>query len=234
MTAWLPWQVFTAFLVNNTTYNARGQTLTASYANGVTSSLTDAVMAGLAATVPGRVHLVGHSLGGSIALEIAKRVPAKIASLALFAPAGLGTGINRAFTDAFTQLRDAASAETILRKLVVRHRLINQHMISRVLAHLQKSQRRETLGLIAVHLRSIEGPVADAVAAVVRSAIPTMTIWGALDQINPPDRRRLNALGGEQHFLTEAGHLPQIEDYNTCNGLLQTFLEKHSQHTVAT
>lgn len=154
--------------------------------------------------------------------------------LALFAPAGLGTGINRAFTDAFTQLRDAASAETILRKLVVRHRLINQHMISRVLAHLQKSQRRETLGLIAVHLRSIEGPVADAVAAVVRSAIPTMTIWGALDQINPPDRRRLNALGGEQHFLTEAGHLPQIEDYNTCNGLLQTFLEKHSQHTVAT
>ena len=44
-----------------------------------------------------KAHLVGHSLGGAVALRIALEHPARIASLSLICPAGLGKEIDLAF-----------------------------------------------------------------------------------------------------------------------------------------
>lgn len=47
--------------------------------------------AGIEALVPGPVHLVGHSYGAAVALQIARRDPARVRSLALYEPTLWGT-----------------------------------------------------------------------------------------------------------------------------------------------
>lgn len=44
-------------------------------------------------------HLIGHSLGGAIAIDLAHRRPDLVASLFLISPAGLGQAIDPGFLD---------------------------------------------------------------------------------------------------------------------------------------
>lgn len=70
-----------------------------------------AMIAALAAVLPGPFHLVGHSFGGAVALEAALTIGSRIASLALYEPAS--------FHLLRTHGRDAAWAE--ISALAARH-----------------------------------------------------------------------------------------------------------------
>ena len=48
-----------------------------------------------------RAHLVGHSLGGAIAMEVARQAKARVKSLTLICSAGLGPDINMEYIDGF-------------------------------------------------------------------------------------------------------------------------------------
>ena len=51
-----------------------------------------------------RVHLIGHSLGGGIALNFALNHTNSVSSLTLFAPMGLGNSINEKFIESFAKV----------------------------------------------------------------------------------------------------------------------------------
>ena len=53
-----------------------------------------AILADLASRQLGKVHLVGHSMGGAIATLMALADPGRVASLTLLAPGGCGPEIN--------------------------------------------------------------------------------------------------------------------------------------------
>ena len=75
--------------------------------DGSVSLLVDAVLGVLDAVGVERAHLVGHSLGGAVAVAAAARHPERVHSLILIAPAGFGPEINagylRGFADAQTR-----------------------------------------------------------------------------------------------------------------------------------
>jgi pyruvate dehydrogenase E2 component (dihydrolipoamide acetyltransferase) len=75
--------------------------------DGSIGVLADAAVAVLDAIGAERAHLVGHSLGGAVALAVAAADPRRIASLTLIAPLGFGPEINvgylRGFADARTR-----------------------------------------------------------------------------------------------------------------------------------
>lgn len=163
-----------------------------------------------------RVHMVGHSLGGAIAIALAHHRPERVASLTLIAPAGLGTGIDGDFLHQFPTLTQAEDAEALLRLLVARPRLINRFMVARVLAHLEKPLARESLAALARLLETLDPPKAP--------AVPRLVLWGAEDRINPFDPNRVAAFGGEHHVLPDAGHMPHVETPKPVNALIADFL----------
>src|SRR5439155_19152091 len=102
---------------------------------GDSETLVDAVEGTLAALGISRAHLVGHSMGGAVAAVLALRRPDLVASLTLFAPAGLGPEINGSFIDGFVRVARRREAVEILGLLVRDSALVSRTMVEDVLRY---------------------------------------------------------------------------------------------------
>ncbi|MCP4380057.1 MAG: alpha/beta fold hydrolase [Hyphomicrobiales bacterium] len=191
---------------------------------GNVAFLTDLIAAFLSERKTGPVHIVGHSLGGGIAIDLAHRKPDCVASLFLIAPAGLGTGIDPAFLSAVTDMANLDQASAVLARLVTRRRLISPQMTARVLEQISEPGTREGLRKIARGLASIQTDLADALAAVGQSDFPVHVLWGDRDGVNPPGVNRDRLLGGRFERIADAGHLPHIENPGAVNRAIREFL----------
>lgn len=174
-----------------------------------------------------RSHLVGHSLGGGLALLLAANHSERVTSLTVIAPAGLGTGVDRAFLAAYPELRDADEALALLRRLVATPVLINKMTVQRVLTQFNRKGARVALRLIASQLVGNEPGLAVAAEAVAARATPRFVVWGERDTVNPPDNHRIQAFGGNTLLVPNAAHLPHIENPKLVNEALVAFLKQH-------
>lgn len=192
--------------------------------DGSPAALAGLIAATLAQHGIARAHLVGHSLGGGIALLLAAHGPVRVDSLSLLAPAGLGTGIDRDFLAAFPEIDDIETALAMMRRLVVRPQLINKMTAERVLAQLRRDGARQAMRRIGGGLVNGEVAIRAASEDVATQDVPRMVVWGDSDAINPPDAQFLERFGGAVHRVAATGHLPHIEAAKTVNQLLVTFL----------
>ena len=103
--------------------------------SGDAETFCSAVSDALAALGIERFHLVGHSMGGAIALVLAGQMPRRIASLTLLAPAGLGPEINGAFIDGFVKVQRRREAQELLAALVHDPSLISRAMVEETLRY---------------------------------------------------------------------------------------------------
>ncbi len=203
--------------------------------DGMPVTLADRVAAAIDALGIGRAHIVGHSLGGGIALLLAQRRPDLVASLVLIAPAGLGAAIDHDFLQAYPRLDDTAAATLLLHRLVARPQLIGRQVVQRALDQLARPGVRAGLERVAAGLIAGQADIERAAAAVGASALPRMVIWGEADRINlPPSPDGLARFGGEQHQIAATGHLPHIESAKLVNGLLAAFLARAPRNPAAT
>ena len=76
--------------------------------------LADVVAQLIAARGHDSVHIVGHSLGGAVAIALADRHPDLVASLFLISPAGLGGGLDLDFLSAITEMERLDQATAML------------------------------------------------------------------------------------------------------------------------
>lgn len=170
----------------------------------------------LAPVVAGRLAapfaVIGHSLGGTVAAELASARPELVSRLVLIAPAGLGEPVDRAFLEAFPALDSEQSARRLLEMLVTRPRLISPQMVRHVLRFLGEPGRREALETIA-----------GKIPADFRFCVPhpdVTVVWGASDRIIAPSSSRLHLLGLSAHVLEGAGHMPHVELARRTNTLI--------------
>ena len=190
-------------------------------AESFAAAITDAV----AALGIERFHLVGHSMGGAIALVLAGTMPDRVASLTLLAPAGLGPEINGAFIDGFVKVTRRREAQELLAALVHDPSLISRAMVEETLRYKRLDGVPAALDAIArawfpgESRRSICGPPSPRSRCRYRSSGDATT--GSSRSPMP------KSLAGTMpvHILDAVGHIPQMEKAGEVNRLIARFIE---------
>ena len=160
--------------------------------------------------LPG-AHLVGHSLGGALALALADVRPKRIASLSLLAPAGLGPEIDGRILSGIARAGRKNSLAPWLRELVHDGSLISADYVAAAMRARQDAALRAYQRDLAGTLFPDTTQSFDLLPALERLRMPTQIIWGRADRV-VPWKQALRAPGRlALHLLREVGHLPQIE-----------------------
>jgi len=179
----------------------------------------------LAALGIDRAHLVGHSMGGAIAVRLAEQMPQRVASLTLIASAGLGPEINGAFIDGFVRVQRRREAQELLGLLVHDPSLISRAMIEETLRYKRLDGVPAALDTIARAWFPDGHQALDLRPALAALSLPVHVIWGRDDRIIPI--AHAEALAGRLpvHILDGAGHLPHMEKSGEVNRLIARFVE---------
>src|SRR5437868_7537733 len=96
-----------------------------------------------------RLHLVGHSMGGGIAMQFAHWQPERSATLSLIASASLGPEINATFINGFVRAARRREAVEVLNLLVNDPLLVSRTMVEDVLRYKRLDGVPATLARIA-------------------------------------------------------------------------------------
>lgn len=177
-----------------------------------------------------QVHLLGHSLGGALALAIADIRARKVQSLSLISPAGLGPEID---AEALTGIIRASRAESLvpwLRRLTASPDTITGDYARAAMATRRDPELRAAQADMAQSLFADGTQCFDLRPALARLETPTAILWGREDRILPA--RHALAASGECaiHRLAGAGHIPQYE----CPETVARILARHLAGAEAT
>ena len=185
-----------------------------------------------------RASLIGHSLGGGVALQFAIRFPAKVGKLVLVSSAGLGREVKlllRLSTlpiigEWFTRPTRKGIAE-FLKKSMYDPALVTDELVELCyhLAAVPGAQRAMLATARAVI--NLRGMRDDAVRPIVdhlpHITAPTLIVWGQRDRTLPvahayvAEKRMPNA---RLHIFDPCGHFPQMERPEEFNALVLEFL----------
>jgi pimeloyl-ACP methyl ester carboxylesterase len=202
------------------------------------AAVLDGLLAELGAT---RAAVVGNSMGGLIACELAAAYPARVEKLVLVSPAGMSTYANRVTARSVPLLRrldrglalamawSAANSEAITRRPrlralalggVVRH----PERLSPQLAA-EQVRGAGTDGFLA----ALEAVIAyDVRPRLAEISCPTLIVWGRDDRLIPVSDAELFAagIGGSRKVIyPDTGHMAMLERPRDFNPLLRDFLD---------
>jgi len=189
--------------------------------SGDLAFFTEIIEAALMVLAVERAHVVGHSMGGALALALAVRRPERIAALSLLAPAGLGPEINGAFIDAFMRASRRKDAVEALQYLVHDPSLISRAMVEEFLRYKRLDGVGQALEIVARKWFPQGRQSVDLTTAIHKLTMPIQVIWGRDDRIIPIAHAEALGPSGRVHVLDGVGHLPHMESAREVNRLLR-------------
>jgi pyruvate dehydrogenase E2 component (dihydrolipoamide acetyltransferase) len=167
-----------------------------------------------------KAHLVGHSMGGALALRMARDHPGRVASLSLIGSAGLGPEIDSAYIDGFVAATSRRELKPVLERLFADPTLVSRQLVDEVLKYKRLDGVTEALRALAA-AQFPGGQQRDLLAsAVTVGGPPVLVIWGKEDHIIPAAHAA--ALAGRAHIeiLADAGHMVHMEQPARVNELI--------------
>lgn len=167
-----------------------------------------------------RVHAIGGSLGGSLAVLLATRHPQRVASAASFG----GTLNAEGNVDGFLELLETQGVAETFRRLAPLASLGPQATPAMLELLLERSNRNDAAVVRGVLLGAMATNVVDEVSPL---DVPALVACGAFDATCPPAQSALMAarLGVTAHVLPDVGHLPMIEALPETVELLRAHLD---------
>jgi pimeloyl-ACP methyl ester carboxylesterase len=189
-----------------------------------------------------RATVIGHSLGGAVALRLAIENPERVERLGLVAPAGLGNTPPwwwHALT-ARAVWQGALAIPTPLTTPIVRQGLksflalrlfADPNRLGREIKHLvdMHGTRRDLTKLLAAGHACIDSYTGQLLERSVALEIPLWMVWGGQDGLVPSMHARAFASAhpnAKVHVLDDCGHYPHIELPQRFNQLLRSWLDE--------
>jgi pimeloyl-ACP methyl ester carboxylesterase len=177
----------------------------------------------------GRVTVVGHSLGGGVAMQYAYQFPERTDRLALVSSGGLGRSVH-----GLLRAATLPGAELVLPLLAGRHVVSAGRAAGRALGRVGVQLGNDAVEIARGHaslgdpesrgafvhtLRAsldVRGQRVQALDRLYLAAeLPLLIVWGARDRIIPPGhgRRAHHLVSGSRFELFEAaGHFPHLDE----------------------
>ncbi len=176
-----------------------------------------------------RASLVGHSLGGGIAMQFAYQFPERCERLVLVSSGGLGQDVHpllRAATLPGSELvlpllahPRVVEVASVLPRALGRMGLHTRPDLTEMARGYQSLSNAEARSAFIHTLRGVIDPTGQRVNASDRlylsSKMPSMIIWGDRDRIIPVEHARPaheGMPGSRLELFERAGHFPQLDD----------------------
>ncbi len=173
------------------------------------------------------LHVVGHSMGGAIAMQLASDSPKTVKSLGLICSAGLGPDINSDYLRGFVEAQSQQELKLVLQQLFVDESLVNLQLVNDLLNYKRMDGVEATLKALSETLISA-GEQTFLTDNIVASGIPVLVIWGKQDRIIPVSHAQNYSVAGgscvEVEIFDSAGHMVQMEKAYDVNRSLLNFL----------
>ena len=193
--------------------------------DGTLDTLADVLLGFLEALEIAKVHLVGHSMGGAIALTFALAHPKRTASLTLIGSTSLGSEIDGAYIQGFIAAQRRKDMKPQLEKLFRDPSLVTRPLVEDVLKFKRIDGVQAALSTIAN--QSFPG---GAQSVLLRDrlgdlSLPVLVVWGEKDQIIPSSHAQGLPRNVRAEIIPDAGHMVQMEVPAEVNRLIHTVID---------
>jgi pimeloyl-ACP methyl ester carboxylesterase len=169
----------------------------------------------------GKVHLLGNSLGGHIALLYTLAYPENVTSLILTGSSGL---FESGMGTSYPKRGDYEFIKTRTEYTFHDPKHATKELVDEVFDIV--NDRAKAINIIAISKSAIRHNLATRLHEI---KCPTLLIWGNQDIITPAfvgDDFHKAIEGSELHFIDECGHAPMMEQPKQFNYILERFLER--------
>jgi pyruvate dehydrogenase E2 component (dihydrolipoamide acetyltransferase) len=178
--------------------------------DALSSAVGDAIAElGLAPAV-----VVGHSLGGAVAMHLAHERPDAVSGLVLIASAGLGKEISGDLLDRVEADPSPEEARHMLELFFQDQKLILDRGVNDM--HTARSQpgADDAMKAIAASVFSRSGQLTGLDERLEDVNVPTLIVWGSFDRVVPVGHAARGAekiKGAWLEVMSGIGHVPQVE-----------------------
>ncbi len=174
-----------------------------------------------------KVHLLGNSLGGHIAILYALAHPEHIASIILTGSSGL---FENSMGSSFPPRNNYQFIKEKTESTFYDPAVASQELIDDVFSTV--NDRNKAIRIIATAKSAIRHNLADKLHLI---KVPVLLVWGQQDTITPPfvgEKFKELIPDAILIFIDKCGHAPMMEHPETFNQYLANFLEKSSSAAI--
>jgi len=175
-------------------------------------------------------HVVGHSLGGAIAQELALAAPDRVRTLTLIGSWARNDEYTRTLFHTWQRTRVALEPAAFLEAMLltgVGHTFLNTVGVDAMVQLFLSSPHPQTAEGFC---RQVDADLAhDTLDRLGKIQAPTLVVAGDEDKIFPPHHARqlADGIGAELLVIPGAGHSPSIENPTAVNAALDGFFSSH-------
>lgn len=173
-----------------------------------------------------RVSIVGHSLGGAVALAFAGSYPGRVERLVLVDSAGLGPEIDRTVVGLMHSEPTLENQRAELARFFANPGLVQQALVEQLYQQRMQPGAQEAMVSTANAAFGDGQQRIDLHDTLERLHIPVLVIWGEADAVIPVAHAQEGKRASQSRLevFAGSGHCPHIEHAGAFNQLVQSFL----------